>query len=82
MWYIYILRCADGSFYTGITTDLENRLKHHNSGKGSKYTRTRRPVELAHSEKAENKSKALIREIQIKKLSAKNKARLIKFGMA
>lgn len=75
--YVYILKCADGTLYTGWTTDLEKRLKTHNSGKGAKYTRSRLPVEIVYSETCENKSEALKRERQIKKLSRSEKIRLI-----
>ena len=74
--YTYILRCADGSLYTGWTNDLENRLRAHNEGKGAKYTRSRRPVELAYSESFATKSEAMRREAEIKKLSREEKLRL------
>jgi putative endonuclease len=73
----YILRCADGSLYTGITNDLEHRLKMHNSGKGAKYTRSRAPVELVYYEDCGDKSTALRREIAIKKLRHEEKLELI-----
>jgi len=77
-WYVYILRCADDSLYTGVTTDLERRLREHNEAKlGAKYTRNRRPVKLVYSEKAENRSEACKREAAIKRLSRKEKIRLI-----
>jgi len=79
IWYVYILRCNDDSFYTGISTNVGERLLRHNNGKGSKYTRSRRPVELAYMEKFQTKSQALKREIEIKKLSVENKKKLIKF---
>ena len=66
-WKLYILRCNDGSLYTGITTDVEKRLAVHNSGKGAKYTRSRKPVELVYAEKCGNHSAALKRELEIKK---------------
>ena len=81
MWYTYILRCSDGSFYAGITTDVEKRLLCHNSGKASKYTRSRRPVELLYIEKLTTKSEAISREKEIKNFSVKNKRRLVKFGL-
>ena len=78
MWFVYILECADGTLYTGITTDLERRVKEHNtSPKGAKYTRNRRPVKLVYNEEAEDKSSASKREYQIKKLSRKEKLLLI-----
>lgn len=77
-WYVYILRCGDGSFYTGITIDVEKRLKMHRSGKGAKYTRGRGPLELAYTESCESKSHALKREFAIKSLSRAEKESLIK----
>lgn len=68
-WYVYILECADGSLYTGMTNHLTRRLAAHNAGKGAKYTKTRRPVRLRYSEELENRSLALRREAAIKKLS-------------
>lgn len=75
--YVYILRCYDGSLYTGWTTDLEHRVKAHNEGKGAKYTRSRRPVELVYHEEFETKSEALKREAAIKRLSREEKLTLI-----
>ncbi len=75
--YVYILRCADGSLYTGWTTDVTQRTKAHNSGKGAKYTRSRRPVELVFVEEHETKESALRREAAIKKLSKTSKEELI-----
>ena len=77
MWYVYMLRCGDGSLYTGSTTDLTKRLKTHNSGKGAKYTRSRLPVQLVYQEETANKSTALRREAAIKKLSREEKLQLI-----
>lgn len=74
---MYILRCYDGSLYTGWTTDLEHRVKAHNEGKGAKYTRSRRPVELVYHEEFETKSEALKREAAIKRLSREEKLTLI-----
>lgn len=74
---VYILRCADGSLYTGIARDAQKRLAQHNAGKGAKYTRSRRPVELVYTEPASDKSAALKREIAIKKLSHADKQQLI-----
>ena len=73
---VYILRCRDNTLYTGWTNDLEKRLRSHNSGKGAKYTRSRRPVELAYSESFETKSEAMQREAEIKNLSREEKLRL------
>ncbi len=75
--YVYILKCADGSLYTGWTTDLEKRIAVHNSGNGAKYTKSRLPVELIYYEEFENKSDALKRECAIKKLSRTEKLKLI-----
>lgn len=77
-WYIYILRCADNSLYTGVTTDCERRLHEHNhSNRGAKCTRARRPVVLAYREQAANRSEAQRREAQIKRLSVAQKEALI-----
>lgn len=68
MYYVYILKCADDTLYTGITTEIERRLEEHNhSDKGAKYTRVRRPVALIYSEKHEDRSSASKREYEIKK---------------
>jgi putative endonuclease len=77
-WYVYIIRCRDNSYYTGITTDLTRRIDEHNSSKkGARYTRPRRPVELVYSEQAASRSMATRRESQIKKLSPSAKRLLI-----
>jgi putative endonuclease len=76
--YTYILRCGDGTLYTGWTNDLEKRLAAHNAGKGGKYTRSRLPVELAYYEKHEAKEDAMRREWQIKQLTREEKLTLIK----
>lgn len=75
-WYLYILRCGDGSLYTGIAVDVEKRLAVHRSGKGAKYTRGRGPLELVYSEKCGTHSDALRRELEIKALSREEKKRL------
>ena len=77
MWYVYILECADDTFYTGVTRDLDARVKQHNAGDGARYTRARRPVRLIYSEKAPDRSAAQSREYAIKQLSRKEKSRLI-----
>ncbi len=77
-WYVYILRCKDGTLYTGSTDDVERRLAVHNSGKGAKYTRGRRPVEVVYTEECESYSAALKREYAIKQLSRQEKLQLIK----
>ena len=78
MWYLYILRCKDGSLYTGITTDVEKRLEAHRSGKGAKYTRGRGPLELVYREECGDHSDALRRELEIKALTREEKLTLIK----
>ena len=77
IFYTYILRCADGSLYTGYTTNLEARIRAHNSGKGAKYTRSRRPVTLAYYETFQTKQDAQSREAIIKQLSKAQKEQLI-----
>ena len=81
-WTVYILRCGDGSLYTGCTNDLPRRLAAHQSGKGAKYTRSRPPVTLAYQEAVEDKSAALRREIAIKRLRRTEKLALIEKGAA
>lgn len=76
-WYVYILSCGDGSYYTGITTDVNRRLKQHQEGKGAKYTRGRGPLGLLYVETMPNQSEALKREYKIKQLSKKKKTELI-----
>ena len=78
-WYLYILRCGDGSLYTGITTDVQRRLKAHLAGKGAKYTRGRGPLELVYREECSGHSEALKRELEVKALTREEKERLI-FG--
>ncbi|MEI7891122.1 MAG: DNA alkylation repair protein [bacterium] len=78
MYYLYIVKCADGSFYTGITTDLARRIKEHNdSKKGAKYTSARRPVELVFSQQHQSRSMASKMECEVKKLSRTKKLQLI-----
>ncbi len=74
---VYMLRCADGSLYTGITNDIEKRLRAHNNGSAARYTRGRRPVELVYTEDAADKPSALRRELQINALTREQKLRLI-----
>ena len=77
MWYVYILHCADNTFYTGITTDLERRLMEHNeSPRGAKYTRGRTPVKLVYKASHENRAHASKEEYRIKRLSRKEKLAL------
>ena len=77
MWYLYILRCGDGSLYTGITTDVEKRLQAHRAGKGAKYTRGRGPLELVYREECGTHSDALKRELEIKRLPREEKRKLL-----
>ena len=77
MYYVYLLRCADGTLYAGFTNDLARRLAAHNAGKGAKYTRSRLPVELVYWENFSNKSSALRREYAIKQLPRGQKLALI-----
>lgn len=76
-WTVYILRCADGTLYTGATNNLSQRLKQHNAGRASRYTRVRIPVTLAYREGAANRSAAQSREAAIKRLSRSAKLALI-----
>ena len=75
-WYLYILRCGDGTLYTGITNDVEKRLAAHRAGKGAKYTRGRGPLELVYREELLDHSSALKREHEIKSLSRQDKEKL------
>jgi len=78
-WYVYVLRCADGSFYTGSTTDIERRIAQHNGemAGGARYTRARQPVERVHCERYSSRSAACKREAYIKSLQRKEKEHLI-----
>lgn len=76
-WYVYMLRCGDGTLYTGMTDNVEKRLAAHAAGKGAKYTRGREPLTLVHSEELPDKSSALKREGAIKKLSRAEKLKLL-----
>ena len=78
MWTIYILECGDGTLYTGITDDLQRRLKAHSEGKGAKYTRGRGPLTLRYREEAADKGTALKREYAIKRLSRPEKLAMIR----
>ena len=78
--YTYILKCSDETLYTGWTNDLEKRINAHNAGKGAKYTKNRRPVELAYYEEFATKEEAMSREYAIKQLTRRNKEELIKKG--
>ncbi len=78
--YCYILECADGTYYTGWTTDPERRVKQHNKGIGARYTKTRRPVKLVYLEEQPDKITALKRELAIKKLKRVQKSKLVGSG--
>ena len=75
-WYVYILRCGDGSLYTGYTNDIPRRLARHQSGRGAKYTRGRGPLEVVYREECPDRSAALRREAEIKRLSRREKEAL------
>lgn len=79
-WVLYILECGDGSLYTGITDDLERRLKAHREGRGAKYTRGRGPLTLRYTEQCEDHSQALKREYRVKHLPRSQKLELIRCG--
>lgn len=76
--YTYVVKCADETFYTGWTNDLEKRMKAHNVGKGAKYTKTRRPIELVYFEEFDTKQEAMRREWQIKQMTRSEKEKLVK----
>ena len=76
--YTYILKCKDGSLYTGWTNDREQRVAAHNTGKGAKYTKARRPVELVYFEEFETKEQAMKREYAIKQMARKDKLELVR----
>ena len=77
-WFVYILRCSDGSLYTGITTDLSRRCDQHNAGTASRYTRSRLPVSVEYQDVQATRSLALKRELAIKAMSRKAKESLIR----
>ena len=76
-WFVYVLRCRDGSLYTGISTDVAKRVAAHNAGKGARYTRPRLPVVVVHTERKRSRSTALKREAAIKSLSRAAKINLV-----
>lgn len=76
-YWVYIAKCADDTLYTGMTTDVERRIGEHNTGSGAKYTRSRRPITCVYKEQCESRSAALKREAQIKRLSRRDKQKLI-----
>ena len=75
--FVYILQCADGTLYTGWTTDLQARLRAHNAGKGAKYTKARLPVHIVYSESLPSKNEAMRRESAIKRLTRARKLELV-----
>ena len=75
-WSLYIIECADGTLYTGITNDVEKRLKAHTEGKGAKYTRSRAPFKLLHTEEFKDRAKASVREAAIKAMPRAEKIKL------
>jgi putative endonuclease len=75
-WYIYIVQCSDKSLYVGYTNDVFRRIENHNAGRGAKYTRSRRPVQLIYSENYRTKSEAMRREWEIKQLTRRQKCKL------
>ncbi len=77
-WFVYLLRCADDSLYTGITNDVDRRCQQHNAGTGARYTRSRLPVELVYRESQTSRSLALKRELAIKRLTRPKKEALIR----
>jgi len=79
-WYVYIVRCRDGSLYTGISTDVAARIRKHDAGKGAAYTRSRRPVRLVWKEKAASESAARKREAEIKRWSKARKEAWVAAG--
>jgi putative endonuclease len=76
-WHLYVLKCGDGSYYTGVTTDIDRRVREHQEGKASRYTRTHQPVELIHREDCGSRSQALSRECAVKSLSREKKEELV-----
>lgn len=79
-WFVYMLRCADGSLYTGITTDLDRRCQQHNAGTASRYTRSRRPIRPVYQEAHPNRSQSSKREAAIKALPRQEKKALIRLA--
>ena len=77
-WHVYLVRCGDGSLYTGITKEVNRRLKQHNAGTASRYTRSRRPVKLVYQENHPDQSSALKREAAIKAMTRQEKLTMIR----
>jgi putative endonuclease len=76
--WVYVVRCADRTYYTGYTTDVDRRVAEHNDGEGAKYTRGRTPVELVHRERFDSRSAAMQREAEIKALNRREKGQLVR----
>lgn len=76
-WFVYMLRCSDGTLYTGATNNLEKRVEAHGTGRGARYTRSRRPVALVYTRRVKDRSRALSLEAQLKQLTRAQKHRLI-----
>jgi predicted GIY-YIG superfamily endonuclease len=79
-WSLYILRCCDESFYTGVTNDIDRRFREHEAGRASRFTRTRRPVVLVYQETCGTRSQALSRECAVKSLGRQGKEKLVAVG--
>lgn len=77
MHYVYVIKCADGTLYTGYTTDVERRVEEHNAGEGAKYTRGRTPVTVVHTEEFGERGEAMSREATIKDMSREEKETLV-----
>lgn len=77
-WKVYILRCGDGTLYTGVTRDIENRLKQHRNGEGARYTRGRGPLELVFKESFPDRGSAQKREMEIKGMDRESKLKLLR----
>jgi len=77
MYYIYVLHCKDGSYYTGSTNNVEKRFKDHLLGKGARYTKSHKPIEIIYQEEFSTKSEALKREVEIKNWSREKKEKLV-----
>jgi len=77
VWFVYVVRCADRTLYTGVTTDAERRIAEHNDGRGARYTRSRAPVALVYLERAKDRGAALRREHEIKRMPAAEKKAMV-----
>jgi putative endonuclease len=77
MWFVYVVRCKDRTLYTGVTTDVKRRVEEHNDGRGARYTRSRCPVTLVYRERVTDRSAALRREYEIKRMTAEGKLKLV-----